>query len=138
MRASPAGGENHEIENIGLDEHLGQFAVSREHVDDPLLSRDPEDGLQGRVLRIDVNEQSFNISLRSESQSEIERDECLALTRPGTGNHDYPVGSPIRTRIALRELGHQVSLHEAELFDGSRSCRRGYGNSITGKAATIE
>ena len=112
-------GENHQIGAIRLDQHLGQFAVSREDIDDSELARDPEDRLQGRVLRIDINEQRLDISLRGEGQRKIERDECLALAGSGTGNHDHPAGSLIRTRIALRELGHQIALDETELLDGS-------------------
>jgi len=138
MRPTPPRRQDHQVGNVGLDQHFRQFEVPREHVDEALVSFDPEDLWRCGMLRVDIDKQCLDAAFGCERQSQVERGERLALARPCTRHHDQPTCATVGHQILLRPRANQISLDEAEFLHCPRTGSGRDGDPETSEPAAIK
>ena len=80
--------ENHQIGDIGLDQHVVQTPLSGQDVRQTWFGRDLKElrGVPSHCISIDQD--GAKIFLGRKGQCQIDRAECLAFTRTGAGHYD--------------------------------------------------
>ena len=83
MRPAPARGQDHQIGEVGLDQHFGNSRLPDSTSTIPLSPGIPRIFGRPGMLRIDIDEQCLGVPLRRKGEGEIERAEGLAFPWAG-------------------------------------------------------